>query len=37
MFGKVKKWLGIEGVKVEVVLPDEINAKEEKIKGKLDT
>ncbi len=22
MFGKVKKWLGIEGVKVELVLPE---------------
>lgn len=24
MFGKVKKWLGIEGVKLELLLPDEI-------------
>ena len=35
MFGKVKKWLGIEGVKVEVVLPEEIKSKEQKIEGKL--
>ena len=35
MFGKVKKWLGIEGVKVELILPDEIKADEGVIEGKL--
>ncbi len=27
MFGKVKKWLGIEGVKLELILPEEIPSK----------
>lgn len=35
MFGKVKKWLGIEGVKLELVLPEEVPAKEGQITGKL--
>lgn len=35
MFGKVKKWLGIEGVKLELLLPEEINAEEGVIKGKV--
>ncbi len=35
MFGKVKNWLGIEGVKVELVLPEETRAADGKINGKL--
>lgn len=35
MFGKVKKWLGIEGVKVELILPDEVKADDGVIEGKL--
>lgn len=35
MFGKVKKWLGIEGVKVELLLPEEVRRSDGKVKGKL--
>lgn len=35
MFGKVKRWLGIEGVKVELMLPEEISAASGVIEGKL--
>jgi sporulation-control protein spo0M len=35
MFGKVKRWLGIEGVKIEMILPDEISADAGVIEGKL--
>ena len=35
MFGKVKKWLGIEGVKVELVLPETLAKNSKTIKGKL--
>lgn len=35
MFGKVKKWLGIEGVKVEILVPEVIPAKSKTIQGKL--
>ena len=35
MFGKVKKWLGIEGVKLELVIPDEISEKAGVLEGKL--
>jgi len=35
MFGKVKRWLGIEGVKVELILPEEINGDDGLIEGKL--
>ncbi len=35
MFGKMKKWLGIEGVKVEIILPEEIDKAEQEIIGKL--
>jgi len=35
MIGKVKKWLGIEGVKLELDLPDEVQAKEGILHGKL--
>ena len=33
MLGRVKKWLGIEGVKVEIILPDSIKKSEGKISG----
>ncbi len=35
MIGKVKQWLGIEGVKVEIVLPGKISAASGVIEGKL--
>ena len=35
MFRKVKKWLGIEGVKLELLLPDEIDSRSEEINGKI--
>lgn len=35
MFGKVKRWLGIEGVKIEMLLPDEVSADSGVIEGKL--
>ncbi|MFK7808600.1 MAG: sporulation protein [Saprospiraceae bacterium] len=35
MFGKVKKWLGIEGVKVELLLPEEVRESDGSIKGRL--
>ena len=35
MFGKVKRWLGIEGVKIEMILPDEVSAASGVIEGKL--
>jgi hypothetical protein len=35
MFGKVKRWLGIEGVKVELVLPEQINGASGVLEGKL--
>ena len=35
MFGKVKKWLGIEGVKLELIVPEEISEKQGEIQGKL--
>jgi len=35
MFGKVKKILGIEGVKIELLVPEVIQASTELIKGKL--
>ncbi|MEZ5056206.1 MAG: sporulation protein [Saprospiraceae bacterium] len=35
MFGKVKKWLGIEGVKVELEIPTEVSAKKGSIDGVL--
>lgn len=35
MFGKVKKWLGIEGVKIELEIPDEIDMSKGIISGKL--
>ena len=35
MFGKVKRWLGIEGVKIEMILPDEVFGASGLIEGKL--
>lgn len=35
MFGKVKKWLGIEGVKIEILLPEEVRARDGVVEGKL--
>lgn len=35
MFGKVKKWLGIEGVKLELDIPEEIPASAGVIDGKI--
>jgi hypothetical protein len=35
MIGRVKKWLGIEGVKIELILPEEINGKDGLIEGKI--
>jgi hypothetical protein len=33
MLKRVKKWLGIEGVKVELLLPEEVNHKDGSIRG----
>ena len=35
MIGRVKRWLGIEGVKVELVLPEEIKGSDGLIEGKI--
>ncbi|MEM6317234.1 MAG: sporulation protein [Bacteroidota bacterium] len=35
MFKKVKKWLGIEGVKLELVLPEEIAESNGQVQGKI--
>jgi len=35
MFGKVKKILGIEGVKIELLAPSEVSASQKSIKGKI--
>lgn len=35
MFGKVKNWFGIEGIKVEMNIPEEINEKLGVVKGSL--
>lgn len=35
MFGKVKSWLGIEGVKIELGLPEELNYHDGLVTGKL--
>jgi sporulation-control protein spo0M len=35
MFGKVKRWLGIEGVKIEMILPDQVSGASGVIEGKL--
>ena len=33
MFGKVKRWLGIEGVKVELLIPEKVQAQEGCVDG----
>ncbi len=35
MLGRVKKWLGIEGVKVEVIIPEEISRHDRVVQGRL--
>ena len=35
MIGRVKKWLGIEGVKIELILPEEVSGKDGVIEGKI--
>jgi len=35
MFGKVKKWLGIEGAKLELVVPEEVSESTGEIVGKI--
>jgi hypothetical protein len=35
MFGKVKRWLGIEGVKVEIITAEHFSLKERVLAGKL--
>ena len=35
MFGKVKHWLGIEGVKLKLIIPDEIKESDKELKGKI--
>ena len=35
MFGKVKRWLGIEGVKIELVLPEEVSVRSGSLAGKI--
>jgi hypothetical protein len=35
MIGKVKKWLGIEGVKLEILLPEEVELNGRPLEGQL--
>lgn len=35
MFGRVKRWLGIEGVKLELLFPEEVLASEGIVEGKI--
>jgi hypothetical protein len=35
MFGKVKKWLGIEGIKIDIEIPEAISLKDDQISGSL--
>lgn len=35
MFGKVKQWLGIEGIKLEVVIPASVSVKSGQVEGKI--
>lgn len=35
MIGKVKKWLGIEGVKLELIIPEEISKNDGVVSGKI--
>ena len=33
MFGRVKRWLGIEGVKVELIIPEKVRSSESTVDG----
>ncbi len=33
MFGRVKRWLGIEGVKVELIIPEKVKSNESTVDG----
>jgi hypothetical protein len=35
MFGKVKHWLGIEGVKLKLIVPEEIRESDKELNGKI--
>lgn len=35
MLGRVKKWLGIEGIKIELIVPESINPNSENIEGSV--
>lgn len=35
MFGRVKRWLGIEGVKVELLIPEKVRADDGEISGTI--
>jgi len=35
MLGKVKKWLGIEGIKVQLIIPEAVSGKDGTIDGRL--
>ena len=35
MLGRVKKWLGIEGVKLELIIPEEVAKSSQRIDGKM--
>ena len=35
MFGRVKQYLGIEGVKVELELPEKVRKAQEQVEGKV--
>lgn len=35
MLGRVKKWLGIEGVKIDVIVPEEFKKSDQQINGTL--
>jgi len=35
MIGKMKKWLGIEGVKLELIIPEVVPAKDGEVKGQI--
>ena len=35
MFGKVKRWLGIEGVKIELLLPEQVSETSGVVEGKI--
>ncbi len=35
MIGRVKKWLGIEGVKLELILPESFKARDKEVQGMI--